>query len=1001
MTSYILHVSLLLGLGFILYQVLLKKETFYALNRVILSSYLILAFTLPLIHIPASWSLQTITPVVLADHVNSNKTHVTSDQSHSAQIATPQTNQVKDSSTKNELLHTSTKTSKATEEVASSSSLTMFEKLQQQVASFNWISALKWTYLIGLAIFLINFLVQFSILIYYRIKYPTLQDGKMTIVEMEGDKAPFSFLHMIYINPSKYDYDTYEQILAHEKIHITKWHSLDIFLSEMALIVLWFNPFAWLYRKVVEHNLEYLTDQEMLASGANAENYQMNLLKVSVPELPLSLSTNYNQSFLKKRIHMMNAKKSSARSTWKYLFILPILGLTVALFNPTQSTAQPTKSQDLNSTETFLENIEAQESPQNNGAQKITLQIEFPVKDEKASNEEKPILVVNNQTEETKSAIEDLSMFEINQDVDLTVSKTENGFKIVSSDGRQFDVNKQNDKTTIINAKEDIENDGNWEAELRNNSVCLSIKRGSKGHNYYWSSSDCFLASDFTPSIKANTEGKFSLTRGPGTLHLTGKFTANNGSGSYEFTPDLNFIAQAKNEGFVISPAKLIHFFLSGIDGSYFSFLKSNGYTNIDEDEMLALAIHDVDEEYIRDINNEFKQANYNKPSVEELIALKIHDVDMDYIKSFGKELYQDLTVDQIIAAAIHDVDPKFIKEFKALGYSDLSFDNLIAAAIHDVDVEYVKKLKGAGFEDLSFDNLIAASIHDVDPAYIQKFKNAGFKDLSFDDMISASIHDVDPEYITAFKSAGLDLDFDDLISASIHDIDVDYIQEFQNAGFTDLKFDDLVAAGIHDVDVSYLKEAKAYGFNLTFDQLISASIHDVDLEYMDAFSKAGFKNLKFDDLITASIHDIDPDFIKDFYALGYSDLSFENVVAAAIHDIDIEFIKGFKEAGFTDLTFDNFVAAAIHDIDAEYIKEIKASGIENITFDDIISFGIHDIDMEDMKELKDMGFNLSTDKMIEAGIHGITPKFIKKMQAKGYKDLEFDEYVKLKIHGF
>ncbi len=1010
MTNYILHVSLLLGLGFILYQVLLKKETFYSLNRIILSSFLILAFALPLIHIPKSWSLKSVSPiaskVIEKESLKKSTGIITAPNNAGDAPIALNTNSENANTTKDN--NAQTKAEAVTlqnEPDALPPPLT--EKLKATIAGINWAETLKWIYFIGLGIFLINFLVQFSILIFYRLKYPILKDGKLTIVEMDGDKAPFSFLNMIYINPSKYDYDTYEQILAHEKIHITKWHSLDIFLSELTLIILWFNPFAWLYRKVVEHNLEYLTDQEMLASGANAEVYQMNLLKVSVPELPLSLSTNYNQSFLKKRIHMMNAKKSSARSTWKYLFILPILGLTIALFNPTLITAQNNEQNEQKPQLEFLpEKEQKTQKPlklnieNQNEAEKEELQVVFD-KPQVVQQGEVEVINAKEEMDESFSAITDISMLNIAPDVDLSVSQTDNGFAIVSSDLQTISIDRDNDKTIIKSGSEDLENQGVWEAELRNNSVCLHIKKGGIGKNYYWSSSECFLASDFNPAIRNNSEGEFSLTRDPGTLVLKGEFSNNEGTGRYTFTPNNEFINIAKREGYKISEKKLIHFFLSGIDKSFFGFLKSNGYTNVSEDDLLALAIHDVNEDYIMDINGEFKKVKYDKPTVEELVAMKIHNVDMEYVKSFGKELYEDLDVDQLIAAAIHNVDPKYISEFKSLGYSDLSFENLISAAIHNVDVDYVRELKGAGFEDLSFDDLIAAAIHNVDPDYIKKFKNAGFKDLTFDDMISASIHNVDPDYITAFEQAGMELDFDDLISASIHNIDVDYIKEFQDAGFEDLSFDDVVSAGIHNVDVGYLKQAKSYGFDLTFDQLITASIHNVDLKYLEEFSKAGMDNLSFDDMVTASIHNVDPKFISEFQALGFSDLTFDNVISAAIHNVSIDFIRGFKEAGFTDVSFDDFISAAIHNIRPEYVKEIKAAGLKDISFDDIISFGIHNIDVDDVKGLNAMGFNLSADKMIEAGIHNVTPKFIKRMQDKGHTGLDFDDYVKLKIHGF
>lgn len=921
MINYILHVSLLLGLGFILYQVLLKKETFYALNRIILFGYLILAFVLPSIHIPSEWSLRHETTALQAI-VETGPTEIASKEQQSTSLELIKTDDVGSVKARDKSSSTEAKT--APDQGRSTpldlqnevSEIQINSVVSAPAKSVKWAAAIKWIYIVGLSIFLINFLVQFGILMYYRIKYPTLKDGKMTIVEMSGDKAPFSFLNMIYINPTKYDYDTYEQILAHEKIHITKWHSADIFLAELALIFQWFNPFAWYYRRVVEHNLEYLTDQEMLASGANAEVYQMNLLKVSVPELPLALSTNYNQSFLKKRIQMMNAKKSSAQSTWKYLFILPILGLTVSLMNPTFSTAQSTPE---------MESTSQQILPTDPVMQDFNLDNTTNIHESKTQTSGIPTLMVGRiddlinpmqAIENSGIPMQRLSDYGITDEEPLSVAERGGEPAIVTSANKSVTVLSSAGRVVVTNATEDIESKGIWEAEIDGNDVCFFIKKGGIDGNYFWSSTECMKTSEFSPKIKAGAKGEFTLTREAGTMVLKGEFDGNDGTGRYSFVPDASYSGYIKSQGYDVEEKKIIHFFLSDIDKDYFEFLKMEGYSSISDDELVSMAIHGVDKEYIKNINGEFKKVNYKKPSAKELTSMKIHDVDMNYIKSFGKELYEDLDVDQIISAAIHDVDPTYISRFREMGFEDLTFDNLISAAIHDVDIDYVRALKSAGFTELSFDDLISASIHDVDPAYIRKFQDAGFANLDFDDLISASIHDVDPDYIKAFEDAGFsNLSFDDLVSASIHDVDIDFIKAFQGTGFKNLDFDDLVSASIHDVDIAYLRE----------------------------FQSMGFDDLSFDDLITAAIHNVSP----------------------------------------------------------KYIKEMRDAGFSGIGFDDIVSFKIHNIDLEDIKGLRDLGFDLDEDEVISAGIHNVTPRFIKKMREKGYKDLSFDEYLKLKIHGF
>jgi hypothetical protein len=60
------------------------------------------------------------------------------------------------------------------------------------------------------------------------------------IVEVSGDKAPCSFANTIFINPEKYDWQTYEQILMHEKVHVQKGQTLELLLAEVILVFQWY-----------------------------------------------------------------------------------------------------------------------------------------------------------------------------------------------------------------------------------------------------------------------------------------------------------------------------------------------------------------------------------------------------------------------------------------------------------------------------------------------------------------------------------------------------------------------------------------------------------------------------------------------------------------------------------------------------------------------------------------------------------------------------------------
>ena len=119
-------------------------------------------------------------------------------------------------------------------------------------------------YLFGLLLFGGNFLLQIVVLLYHSYSRRVIRDGRFRIVEIRGNRAPCSFGNTIFINPENYDWETYNQILIHEKIHVSGRHTLDILLAEIVVVLQWFNPFVWLYRKEVENNLEFLTDASVL-----------------------------------------------------------------------------------------------------------------------------------------------------------------------------------------------------------------------------------------------------------------------------------------------------------------------------------------------------------------------------------------------------------------------------------------------------------------------------------------------------------------------------------------------------------------------------------------------------------------------------------------------------------------------------------------------------------------------------------------------------------------
>ncbi|RZK33410.1 MAG: M56 family metallopeptidase, partial [Hymenobacter sp.] len=317
-----LHAALLLSVCLLFYKLLLQTETFYQLNRWILMSCLALSFLLPLVQVPGRWSMQEA-PQVQARHTQ-EQVFVSRTLVQDAQpVAAPGKTKAFPAVTVKSL----------PDRPSLLKAVVQSFHIVTQAQIIHWLFVIYWA---GVAVFGLNLLIQLFITLYQAYTRPAIFDGPYRIIELTGNKVPCSFLNNIFINPEKYDWETYSQILSHEKVHVKQLHSLDIFLAELAIVFQWFNPFAWLYRKEVENNIEYLTDEEVLnAYATDKESYQVSLLKVSTPHFSLRIATNYNQSLLKKRIMMMNAKKSNLHTLWKYFMLLPLFGgLACALNTP-------------------------------------------------------------------------------------------------------------------------------------------------------------------------------------------------------------------------------------------------------------------------------------------------------------------------------------------------------------------------------------------------------------------------------------------------------------------------------------------------------------------------------------------------------------------------------------------------------------------------------------------------------------------------------------------
>ena len=157
-------------------------------------------------------------------------------------------------------------------------------------------------------------------------------DGNRIVV-VEDALAPFSWLS--YIVLSRED-STQRTILAHEKVHVSRHHSLDLIFIDIVSAFQWFNPVVGLLKKELCAQHEYDADASVLSVGANRKAYQYLLLEKAVKTSRFCVTNNIGASSLKRRIQMMNRPRSPRSAAFRALYILPLVCVSLLLFARTE-----------------------------------------------------------------------------------------------------------------------------------------------------------------------------------------------------------------------------------------------------------------------------------------------------------------------------------------------------------------------------------------------------------------------------------------------------------------------------------------------------------------------------------------------------------------------------------------------------------------------------------------------------------------------------------------
>lgn len=786
---YIVNVALILGACLAFYKVLLRRETFYRVNRYMLVSCLVISFTLPMLQVPQQFSLRK--PVKETTVVN-----------QPAIIANKQPQQ--DSLISKPVIQTPTSETTPVNS-AETSSITVGNMM-------NW---LFWLYWFGVIVFAVSFLFQVVLLLWRAYRNPVIIDGPYRIVEVSGDKAPCSFGNTIFINPAKYEWETYNQILEHEKVHIRQRHTLDILIAEMVLIFQWFNPFAWIYRREIENNLEFLTDDQLMEQKVDKKTYQLSLVKVSAPHLPLSLTTNYNQSILKKRIAMMNTKRSNLHTAWKYFFLVPLLAFLVCLLNEPVANSQSNNNKNVKN--------DANEEKRNRKHGMETEGYWFAViKGEKVN--------IRFSNEKLDSDEDD---FKSGHSFNATTFKLSELGNIPKGTAGTFSIVREAGK---------MEMNGKFE--------------GNTGMGTYKYIAD-----------KAYTDYMYK--------ELGEKLDDDEEVAFFFVDVRKDYVQMLKKEGFTrMDKDDVIAMAAMKIDAAYIKSIRDAGFKELDLEKLVPLKALDVDANYIKEI----RDAGFKDITTEQLVAFKAQKIDAAYINKVkqlkgqdGKEDIDD--PDDIVSLKAMDIDETFINSFKAAGLTNIPHDQLVAFKAVGVTPEYIKGWQSLGFKDIDPEEFVGMKSQNVTPEYMKSFNDLGYKNIKPEELVSFKAVSVTPDYIKGWQSLGFkDIDAEEFVGMKSQNVTPEYMKSFNDLGYKNIKPEELVSFKALGITPEYIRSFEAIGYkNIDADELPALKAQHITPEFIKSFEAVGFKNIPLEEFISVKAVGVTPDYIKDMKSKGFN----------------------------------------------------------------------------------------------------------------------------------
>jgi len=278
MESIILQIIVFQLCFLLIYEVLLKKETFFNWNRVYLLSTSILSLVLPFI------KLKSFSKVIPNDFFVNLPTVILGE----------------------------------TEPINTAFS----EQLDTVVFNSESEFSIVWLWYLGILFYGGLLLYKLIKIWKYKQSNVTVKKNGYSIITLKNSEDAFSFLNSIFLG-DRLENEHKESVLKHEKVHAKEKHTIDLLWFELLRIVFWFNPLVYIYQKRITEVHEFIADK---SASKYQTNYYENLLAKTFNVAQFSVVNQfYSSSLIKKRIIMLTKEKSNKILKLKYLLIAPVV----------------------------------------------------------------------------------------------------------------------------------------------------------------------------------------------------------------------------------------------------------------------------------------------------------------------------------------------------------------------------------------------------------------------------------------------------------------------------------------------------------------------------------------------------------------------------------------------------------------------------------------------------------------------------------------------------